>query len=32
MKYQKIKAGEDAGSYIVHSPVTENEILRLGKL
>ncbi|HBN9599190.1 TPA: hypothetical protein L3884_006734 [Pseudomonas aeruginosa] len=29
MKYQKIKAGEDAGSYIVHSPVTENEILRL---
>ena len=29
MKFQKIKAGEDAGSYIVHSPVTETEILRL---
>lgn len=29
MKFQKIKAGENAESYIAHSPVTEAEILRL---
>ncbi|EOT7488869.1 DNA repair protein RadC [Pseudomonas putida] len=29
MKFQKIKAGEDVGSYVIRSPVTETEILRL---
>ncbi|HGN8599283.1 TPA: hypothetical protein ACK11I_001801 [Pseudomonas aeruginosa] len=29
MKLHKLKAGEIAGSYIIDSPVTETDILRL---
>lgn len=32
MKFHKLKAGEVAGSYLVNSPVTETDILRMTRL
>lgn len=31
MKYHKLKAGEIAGTYVMESPVTEADILRMAQ-
>ncbi len=31
MKFHKLRAGEVAGSYLVDSPVTETDILRMAR-